>query len=510
MSQKTSRKSVLGLSSWLRFGIGIAFAAILAGTVAMETELRESSLRSAEERTAMLATTLAQQAADTFQIADLALSSLGRLIGEDTPTTNELALLRLDMTELLRRVPRISSLSYYEQSGWRLATSESEALESASNQARADFFRHHRKHPGNDLYIGPPIRIEASGEWVVTASRRVVHPDGSFDGVLLATMRSTYFADVYSALKTDKQSRIIILSPSAKLMARSPHDDALIGIDVSDNIIPRLIREGATSGSTRQFSPIDGAEVISSFHRLPGRLVAVIYSMTLEAATAPWREGLPYRLLVAGAFLTLVVVGGSRLVRYARARQISELNLLAISRTDALTGLLNRRSFDETLPIEWMRCVASGHPLSLLMIDVDHFKAFNDTYGHQAGDVCLKAIAAAISSAARRPRDRVMRYGGEEMIALLPETPPREAARVAERMRAGIEVLRIPHAASPLGFVTISIGFSTEDRSTAPRSSASDLLADADRALYAAKASGRNRSLASDRPAQLLSAAAYG
>lgn len=170
-----------------------------------------------------------------------------------------------------------------------------------------------------------------------------------------------------------------------------------------------------------------------------------------------------------------------------------------LASTDALTGLANRRAFDEALATERRRSARAGIPLGLLMIDVDHFKRLNDHYGHPAGDECLRRIAGSIRKSLLRPSDVAYRYGGEEFVVLLPDTSASGLQQVGERVRADVESLRLPHVESPFGQVTISIGATW----LPPESpcAADVLLASADAALYDAKRDGRNRVAMRQAPA---------
>ena len=179
-------------------------------------------------------------------------------------------------------------------------------------------------------------------------------------------------------------------------------------------------------------------------------------------------------------------------------RKLDDANqeLTRLSSLDGLTGISNRRQFDECLLREWRRVGRQAKPLSILLCDVDYFKQFNDGYGHQVGDECLKAVARTLQSALRRPADMVARYGGEEFAVILPDTDLTGAKRVAEAMRAAVEGLRIAHRfAESGGVVTISIGVATMVPTRGEAESAV-LLKRADDALYRAKQAGRNRVVA--------------
>jgi diguanylate cyclase (GGDEF)-like protein len=181
----------------------------------------------------------------------------------------------------------------------------------------------------------------------------------------------------------------------------------------------------------------------------------------------------------------------SKRVELERSLQQANRELDNLARIDGLTEIANRRRFDECLNIEWKRTMREKQPLSLIICDVDFFKLFNDTYGHQAGDECLKAIAQLIKNSTRRPSDFSARYGGEEFAVILPNTDSKGAANIAELIRSGVQSLGILHLSSSVAHcVTLSLGISCliPDDSL----SVEDLIDIADRALYEAKNQGRN------------------
>ncbi len=210
----------------------------------------------------------------------------------------------------------------------------------------------------------------------------------------------------------------------------------------------------------------------------------------LQHASVPFDQvlrGVTWLLLINA----LGFLAANSLQRSLRAQFAQQLALERLLSTDALTGIPNRRRFDTALALEWRRCARVGAPLSLLMIDVDHFKAYNDRCGHQMGDACLRRVAKLLSEGAGRPGDLVARYGGEEFVCLLPEIGPAGARAVATRLIAAVHRAAIPHPASPLGpRLTISIGVAT---AAAPAGEPAALLARADELMYAAKHAGRNQ-----------------
>ena len=176
-------------------------------------------------------------------------------------------------------------------------------------------------------------------------------------------------------------------------------------------------------------------------------------------------------------------------------RQRDELENLSV--IDALTGIANRRRLEEYLETEWRRAARNKYAISLMMIDIDNFKSFNDTYGHQAGDDCLRHVANAIAASPQRPSDLVARYGGEEFCVVLPDTPKDPALDMAERVRENVKNLAIVHSDSPeYEVVTVSVGVATA-MPPDEKIGYKGLIKIADEHLYHAKESGRNRALAS-------------
>lgn len=251
-----------------------------------------------------------------------------------------------------------------------------------------------------------------------------------------------------------------------------------------------------------------------------GFLWAVLFGLGMLAIHlwSAWGavQALPEALQVSMLHLLVCTVGlclaASYLVEKARRRrfllmrrdqamteQLAEVNatLRRLSQADVLTGVANRRHFREHLQQVWERATVDGSSVSVLMLDVDHFKAYNDHHGHPAGDACLQIVAAAVSEHVRVPMDFVARYGGEEFVAVLPGATREVALQVAERVRQGVMDKALPHSASATAkVVTVSVGVATSEAPGTDCLDADRLVGRADRALYDAKRGARNRVMA--------------
>ncbi len=197
----------------------------------------------------------------------------------------------------------------------------------------------------------------------------------------------------------------------------------------------------------------------------------------------------PISRIVLNAKLTAM----ERIAKMRGELEDANRQLKQLSEMDGLTGIANRRRFDDYFEREYKRAIRENSSLSVLLIDVDHFKSYNDHYGHPAGDTCLQQIATTLSKILKRPADLIARYGGEEFVAVLPNTPRVGAQHIANSLLKAIEDLEIPHTKSTTASViTISIGYTTAGSGWIEKFKSSDLIECADNALYQAKTSGRN------------------
>jgi diguanylate cyclase (GGDEF)-like protein/PAS domain S-box-containing protein len=595
--------------------------AIVALSAWREWTLRQAAVKNAEVDVANLAQSLSQHADDTFELADSLVIGLVHRLEMDGTSPAAIATLQEVIDLRKPTLGRVRGLFVYDETGRWLATSEKADLTVFNNSDR-EYFKYHREVPDQQVLIGNPIRSRSGGQWIITVTRRFNHPDGSFAGVVLASIDAAYFSRFYRRFDLGADGTISLVSSSGIVLARSVDNGTYIGRNLSGSPLIKDLRFRPPASTYRFQSPLDGIWRLS-FYKVSERYpVLVLVTEAQKDVLAGWRSEAIVRMAFVLGLTALIAAIGFYLVRQLVERQrmaailaakeadfrllaeessdmvmrigvdervlyvspscvrilgwtaeqltgtqaLAGINsddlprmrqtveglkqgtivetrviyrtrhrlkgeiwletalratrepatgvvdgVVAISRDmtehkglerklellatqDALTGLANRRAFDEKLQDEWARCKRDGTPLSLLLIDVDHFKRYNDQYGHQAGDVCLRSVARIIASQAQRPADLAARYGGEEFALLLPDTDARSCERVGENIRQALHSLELAHAANPASnIVTASLGGATGWPTTESPADHTSVISAADNALYAAKHSGRDR-----------------
>jgi diguanylate cyclase (GGDEF)-like protein len=359
------------------------------------------------------------------------------------------------------------------------------------NYSDREYFKIHRDNPNVGLYVSDPYRSRLrGGSPSIVLSRRISRPDGSFAGVVVVAVELEYFHKLFAALSLGAHGSVALIGRDGAMIMRQPYDPKVIGRNIRNaSTFRHFVSE--PEGSFSDTASIDGVRRLYYFRNLPNLPLIIMVAEAHSDIYAAWqRRALTIGSLMAvfaAGFVGLAFAFGAQLRRRMRAE--SELAMLA--RTDGLTGLNNRRTLGEILDQEWRRAKRTRSVFSLLFVDIDRFKAYNDTYGHQAGDDALAAVARCIGENIRRPADSAARYGGEEFVVVLPDTTPEGAASLAEKIRTAISDLAIEHAGSEYGRVTASIGAAgwIPERD----SDASAVIRAADEALYNAKATGRNK-----------------
>jgi diguanylate cyclase (GGDEF)-like protein len=363
-------------------------------------------------------------------------------------------------------------------------TIDAASLDPAPENARdEEYFLVHRDTPDVGLYLSRPMLHR--GAFSIVLSRRIIDADGGFLGVVVGSIRFSYFHDLFGRLTLDPGDTITVLRRDRTIIMRTPFDLDVIGKSLAEqkSWSADNLKEGTTYAGVGPVDPTPRLYVRSG----STKLFFVVVGKPLATILKLWQREVIRIGAIMMALIVFVVGTALFLAREIGRRAEAEEKLEELATTDALTGLKNRRKFDTEIDAEWRRAVRNQTPVAVLMIDADHFKAYNDTFGHQAGDQVLVGIAICISDTVRRAGDCPARYGGEEFAVLLPGLSAVEAFTVAETIR-----IKVAQWAED-DVTTISVGVASMTP-VAPLDWP-DLIEAADKALYAAKANGRNQSV---------------
>ncbi|KJK05062.1 diguanylate cyclase [Burkholderiaceae bacterium 26] len=355
-----------------------------------------------------------------------------------------------------------------------------------------DYFQVHRGSANVGLYISEPFTPRVTGlDTSLGLSRRLNGPHGEFNGIVVGTLRLNYFRRLFDGINLGPHATVTLIRTDGTLLMRRPYSEKLIGRSLGEAVSfqKRLL---APEGSYVDVASVDGIERLFSFRHIGDHPLIVTVGLATEDIYAEWRQrawvisGIV--LMLDAVFMVLSFLLAQQLCKRLEMEQ--QLHLLA--NTDSLTGLGTRRALDSALDVEWRRANRHHTPISVLMIDVDNFKPYNDKYGHAAGDTALRTVARCISDSIKRPGDFAGRYGGEEFCAVLPNTDLSGAVRVAESIRTAVLAANEPNAGSAYGKLTVSVGVASHSGIAAADDTVQDLIHLADGRLYEAKAAGRN------------------
>ena len=371
----------------------------------------------------------------------------------------------------------------------RLAIDASTLDPAPENRSDEEYFTVHRDQPDAGLFISRPMLHR--GAYAIVLSRRITGADGQFLGVVAGSIRFSYFHELFGRLNLGQDDTITVLRPDRTIIMRTPFDLDIIGKNLAErpNWNPANLESG---GSYAGMGPVDSIPRL--YVRRSGTSpLLVVVGKPLDAILSLWRTEATRIGAIMLALISFVLAVTLFLAREIGRRAQAEDKLEELATTDALTGLKNRRKFDADIDAEWRRATRQKIPVALLMIDADHFKSYNDTFGHQAGDQVLVGIAICISDSVRRAGDCTARYGGEEFAVLLPGLSAAQAMGVAEAIR-----LKVRQWSDGPTATTVSIGVASLTPTAAMDWSV--LVKAADKALYAAKAGGRNQSVLASIP----------
>jgi diguanylate cyclase (GGDEF)-like protein len=471
----------------------------------MTLRARDVQLDEATQASANLARSVAQHAYDTIKEADTVLVGLVERIETGGVSDRELSRIHKLLVLRVAELPQLLGIFIYAKDGSWLVNSQYELLQNLNNEDR-EYFKYHQNHSDRGPYIGPPVRSKSTGAWIITVSRRINFSDGSFGGVALATIDMEYFRRFYDEFSIGDRGAIFIASRDGRLLLRRPFDEGHLGKDISKFPLFNNYIFKYPIGTAVIKSELDGVTRINSYRKVETYPLVVSAALSQDEVLASWRSDTYLQILVCWVLVSIIAFLGYRMVRQIDLREKAETKLrdagndlallnetlTRLARQDGLTGLANRRYFDESLLDEFNRAQRGETSIGLVMVDVDFFKQYNDIYGHVAGDECLRKIGKVLADSMRRPGDLAARYGGEEMVVLLPGTDLSGALAVAESIRSAVQSMEIAHSGNPFGILTVSVGVESFEPILL-ENKAVELVEAADKALYKAKESGRNQ-----------------
>jgi diguanylate cyclase (GGDEF)-like protein len=483
-----------------RHAVMVAVAATLASIVILVTTVlvlvagRQEALSKARVTSANVAAALARDLARNLEIYDLSLQAVVDGMSDASILSLPPELRRQILFDRSTTAPYVTGIYAIDEHG-RMVQGRARTLPTL-NFADREYFQVHRARADLGLYISQPFLSRLrNGAPTIALTRRINKADGSFGGVALIALDLDYFQQLVDGVILGSKGAATIMQTDGHIVARSPK---LPGKDIARVTSPAFLAMlRSTGGSFVTQSPVDGVERLSTFANVrDSNLVAMVAPATSEV-TEEWK----HRSLIIGTLVVVVSCAFTAvvwlLVFAVRQRDAAQARLIAIADTDGLTGVANRRRLEAALAERWARAIRLDTPVAILFVDADHFKAFNDAHGHNAGDRALQVIARCLLRRADGPHDIVARYGGEEFVVVLADCSQRRAEEVADAMREDIAAFETD-AQEQMPSITVSIGLTV--CRPARGAHADTAMRRADEALYDSKRNGRNR----------VSIAAYG
>ncbi|MFJ3481811.1 diguanylate cyclase [Pseudomonas sp. NPDC090202] len=486
---------------WLA-GISILLVCLSIGSITLwqlrQTRIHE--LETASTTVANLSRSIAQQADDTFDQADIPVAGIVERLSYDGFGAASSSRMHDFLRATAASVEQIQGLFIYDKDGNWAATSMNHMPPNANNADR-EYFKFHRDIDSTLPHIGEAIRSRTTGDWIIPLSRRVNDSAGNFAGVVLATIDLAYFERFFDRFDIGERGVITLAMADGMVLARRPMLENVHGASIADGELFRVYLKDHYEGTATVRSVLDHELRMYGYKRLDRYPLVALAGLSEPEVLDEWRQFAWRSLAIILCVLVANVLFGVLLFQQIRfglnaesQLRIATHSLEKLALQDSLTGLANRRHFQEILCLEFANDQTNLHPLALIMIDIDFFKSYNDTYGHVAGDKCIASVADCIRSNLNRTGDLAVRYGGEEMAVFLPYSDAQGAFTLAEKIRLSVLARAIEHRSNPAGIVSISLG--VYGCQAGECSSMESFIERADAALYTAKHEGRNRTVA--------------
>lgn len=471
----------------------LATLGMLAVCAAMLFDLRRDAWERADHAAFNVLQAVASDIARNVELYDLSLQAAAEGMTTPAVVAADPLLRHLVLFDRAATARGLGAILVIDPRGNIVAQSQ-EGSRQLGNLAEREYFRVQQDRDAG-LFISQPFVSRLTGEPVIALSRRITGPGGRFAGVVAGTIKLNHLDALFDRIDIGGQGAVALFREDGTVLRRKPLTETGVAPTLAGSDLYRQTRV-ANEGRMIGRSAIDGVERAVTFRRVGGLPLFLSVATGVEDIVGPWRtKAIAIGLAVLALAATTIGLSSlfrreiERRARAEAAMTLANAELATLSVTDALTGLANRRRFDAVLEREHRRTQRVGCPLSLLVLDADHFKTCNDLYGHATGDVVLRGLARAAAGTLRAPGDLACRIGGEEFAVVLPDTDLSGAAIVAEAIHRAVARLPIPggEAARP---ITVSIGIACTASGEHPTPAA--LFASADAALYAAKRHGRN------------------
>jgi diguanylate cyclase (GGDEF)-like protein len=460
-------------------------------------QTRGHELDIANTTVANLSRSMAQQADDTFDQADIPVAGIVERLYYDGIGAATSSRMHEYLRATAASVEQIQGLFIYDKDGNWAATSLSHAPPNANNADR-EYFQFHKTIDSTLPHIGQAIRSRTTNDWIIPISRRVNDSEGHFAGVVLATIELAYFDRFFDRFDIGKRGVITLTMADGTVLARRPTMENVHGASIAEGELFRKYLKERYEGTATVQSILDHEVRLYGYKRLDRYPMVVLAGLSEHEVLDEWRQYAWRSLAIIVCVVVANLLFGVLLfqqIRYGLNAEsqlrIASHSLEKLALQDSLTGLANRRHFHEILGLEFSNGQPNLHPLSLIMIDIDFFKSYNDNYGHVAGDKCIVAVAECIRGNLNRTGDLAVRYGGEEMAVFLPYSEAPGAFLLAEKIRQAVLTRAIEHQGNPSGIVSISLGVYGCQAQECP--TMETFVERADAAMYVAKHEGRNR-----------------
>ncbi len=483
----TPRRGLFLLISSAVLAIAAVFAVVISDS-------RADARRAAEAAETNLTTALAQDMDRNVELLDLSIQAARDSWANPRVRALDPELRQMVVFDHSATARYIDAILVLDRTGAVVSDSRS-ATSPVGDYPDADFFKAQQPRDVG-LFIGRPMHMPGKAGWHVAFSRRLLADDGGFGGVAVGFLNLGYLSETYRHLPLGPGGVLLLFNEDGTLMVREPEARGAVGRSFKGN----TVFDGMTGTETGAFegvSVLDGQSRLYAFRRVGTLPLIQAVAASTDAVYAGWRT----KSTLLGTVLAVICSGILALLfvlkRELHQRAAAERALDILASTDPLTGMANRRRFFEKAELCCADAARDGHALSVVMIDADHFKSYNDRYGHGAGDRVLVAIACAIAGEMRAETDVAARYGGEEFIVLLPGLDRAQTLVVAEAIRSAVARMAEPHERATAGIVTVSTGLASVEAGTPPDLRA--LVEAADAELYRSKRDGRNRSSGGER-----------